>query len=161
MVTSCRVLAPEQLHVTLAFLGEVDDGVMVDGVHAAMRDVARNHVPFTVNVAGGGVFPDWRRPRVVWLGLQDSGALSVLGDQVTGVCATLGFPMDRGFRAHLTIGRMPMPLRPIEREALKSALGALTQSHPFDVTRVILMRSDLGPGGSTYSELASYDLGPA
>lgn len=151
-----------QLHVTLAFLGEVVDESRITAVDRAMREVAHRHVAFGASVSGrGGVFPDWRRPSVVWLGLDDGGALRALGEDVGRACAASGFPPDRAFRAHLTIGRIPRPLRPGDRDALRVALETMTGSHPFPVDRVRLMRSELTASGSRYSEVASYPLEPA
>jgi len=149
-----------KLHVTLSFLGEVDE-TRVDAVRAAARQVAGRHAPFTASISGTGVFPDWRRPHVVWLGLQDEGRLTRLGEDLGEVLASLGFPPDHPFRAHLTIGRVSRPLSAQQREFLRKALASLSETYPFDATRVVLMRSTLGAGGSEYSELASFPLGGA
>jgi RNA 2',3'-cyclic 3'-phosphodiesterase len=156
--TGVRWVRDGKLHVTLAFLGEVDEG-RVDAIREAMTHVARRHAAFEVAVAGSGVFPDWRRPRVVWLGFQETGALMQLGNDVNAMCKALGFPQDHPFRAHLTIGRIPHGLSAEQRDGLRSALAALTVTHPFVVTRVELMRSKLAPSGSEYSEIASFPLG--
>ncbi|HEY5544436.1 MAG TPA: RNA 2',3'-cyclic phosphodiesterase [Gemmatimonadaceae bacterium] len=149
-----------KLHVTLSFLGEVDE-TRVDAVRAAARQVAGRHAPFPASISGTGVFPDWRRPHVVWLGLQDEGRLTRLGEDLGEVLASLGFPPDHPFRAHLTIGRVSRPLSAQQREFLRKALASLSETYPFDATRVVLMRSTLGAGGSEYSELASFPLGGA
>ena len=149
-----------KLHVTLSFLGEVDE-TRVEAVRAATREVAGRHAPFPASVTGTGVFPDWRRPRVVWLGLRDEGRLTRLGEDLGEVFGGLGFPAEHPFRAHLTIGRITRPLSAQQRDVLRKALASLSEAYPFDATRVILMRSTLGPGGSEYSELASFPLGGA
>ena len=155
-----RWVRDEKLHVTLAFLGEVDES-RVPEIREAAQHVVAHHAPFAAAVSGSGVFPDWRRPRVVWLGLHDDGALSRLGDEINRMSATLGFPPDHPFRAHLTIGRVQGPLSAAQRDELRKALGSLSQAHPFDVSRVILIRSKLSPAGSEYSELASFPLSGA
>ena len=149
-----------KLHVTLAFFGEVPED-RIDEFRGAAGSVATRHAPFAVNVSGSGVFPDWRRPRVVWLGLHDFGALMRLGADVGQMSTKLGFPPDHPFRAHLTIGRIQRPLLRQQRDVLRDALAGFSGSHPFEVTRVVLMRSTLGPGGSVYSEVASLPLGGA
>lgn len=151
-----RWVRESQLHVTLAFFGEMDD-LRVEDVGRRIRDAVSRHASFTALVAGAGVFPDWRRARVVWLGLGE-GPLTMLGEDIHKACEDAGFPQDHAFRAHLTIGRMPRPLRPAERDALKAALSSLSASHPFEVERVMLMRSELAPSGSRYHEVASYPL---
>ena len=147
-----------KLHITLAFLGEVDDA-RVDEVREATREVAERHTRFAAAITGSGVFPDWRRPRVVWFGIQDGGAMTELGNDINAMCTSLGVPPDHPFRAHLTIGRVPHPMSSGQRDQLRTALAGLSEAHPFDVTRVILMRSKLAPSGSEYSEVGSFPLG--
>ena len=147
-----------KLHITLAFLGEVDDA-RVDDVRKSTSKVAATHAPFSAAISGSGVFPDWRRPRVVWFGIQDGGAMTQLGNDINAMCASLGFPLDHPFRAHLTIGRIPRPMSSSQRDQLRKALAGLSEAHPFDAKRVILMRSTLAPSGSEYSEVGSFPLG--
>lgn len=149
-----------KLHVTLAFFGEVAEA-RVDEVRVAAQRVVERHQAFSATISGGGVFPNWRRPRVVWLGLGDNDHLMALGNEIGLMATTLGFAPDHAFRAHLTIGRIPRPLSAEQRVVLRSALEALTGAYPFDVTRVVLMRSALSPAGTEYSELASFPLGGA
>jgi len=149
-----------KLHVTLAFFGDVPEA-RVEDLRAAAHQVVVRHQPFSATVSGSGVFPDWRRPRVVWLGLGDNAGLIQLGDEIGVMSTALGFPPDHAFRAHLTIGRIPRPLSVEQRVVLRSALGSLSGAYPFDVTRVVLMRSALSSAGSEYAELASFPLGGA
>lgn len=149
-----------KFHLTLSFLGEVDES-RLEEISAAVAEVARRHSPFSATVTGAGVFPDWRRIRVVWFGLRDSGALVQLGTDMTEMSAALGF-RQRPFRAHLTVGRTTGPLSAEQKDSLRKALAPRKEeSYPFDVTRVVLMRSTLSGGGSKYSELASFPLGGA
>lgn len=150
-----RWVREEKLHVTLAFLGEVDESRL--GSLTEMFRRLTTHSSFSVAVEGGGVFPDWRRARVIWFGLRDSGGLQRLGNDATILCATLGFPADHPFRAHLTVGRVARPLRGRERDQLRERLASVP-AHHFQVTRVVLMRSEPGRGGSVYSELATFPL---
>jgi 2'-5' RNA ligase len=152
-----RWVREDQLHFTLAFLGEVEDA-RVAGISESMHAVAARHYAFPASVSGSGVFPDWRRPRVVWLGCIDGGELDALGADVGRACASLGFPPERAFKAHLTIGRAQQPLGAEERDALGNALRGFTESYAFQVNRIVLMRSTLSPKGSRYSEVATYPL---
>lgn len=155
-----RWLREGHFHLTLSFLGEVDESRLPE-ISAAAREVAVRHSPFTVSIAGAGVFPDWRKVRVVWLGLRDAGALAELGRDIGAMSAALGFP-QRPFRAHLTIGRTTGPLSAEQKVSLSNALASHREaSYQFDASRVLLMRSTLSPAGSEYSELASFPLGGA
>ena len=145
-------------HLTMAFLGEVDESRVAE-ISAATDTVARRHSRFSSMITGVGVFPDWRKIRVVWLGLRDADGLALLGGDLGAMCATLGFP-QRPFRAHLTIGRTTGPLSAEQKVSLSKALAAHKhESYPFDVSRVLLMQSVLSPVGSDYSVLASFPLG--
>jgi 2'-5' RNA ligase len=156
LTASIRWVNEEKLHITLAFLGDVHEA-QLSALTESIRRTTHTHSTFTVRVDGGGAFPNWRRPRVVWLGLRDGDALQRLGDDIVDTCAALGFPSDHPFRPHLTIGRLKNRLTTAEQEPLRSRLTAV-KTHHFAVTRVMLMRSDLGRGGSVYTELASFPL---
>ncbi|HEX6943738.1 MAG TPA: RNA 2',3'-cyclic phosphodiesterase [Gemmatimonadaceae bacterium] len=153
-----RWIRDAKLHVTLSFLGEIDES-RVPEICAVASDVASRHAPFTVLVKGAGVFPDWRRLRVVWFGLKDEGQLAQLVESLREVRVVLGLPPDRPFRAHLTLGRSTGPLSAEQKQSLSKALAPFKGSYPFDVSRVILMRSSLSAAGSEYTELASFPLG--
>ena len=147
-----------KMHVTLSFLGEIDEA-RVPEICAIAGDVAKRHEPFSVLVQTAGVFPDWRRLRVVWFGLKDGGQLAQLVESLREVRNVLGLPPDRPFRAHLTLGRSTGPLSAEQKQSLSKALAPFKGSYPFEVSRVVLMRSSLSPAGSEYSEIASFPLG--
>ncbi len=152
-----RWVRDEKLHVTLSFLGETDEARIPEISDVAIR-AAQQHAPFTVAVQGAGVFPDWRRLRVVWFGLRDHGQLAALAQDLREVRTVLALPPDRPFRAHLTIGRATGPLSAEQKRSLSQALAPFKGSYPFDVSRVTLMRSTLSRAGSDYSEIASFPL---
>src|SRR6476646_9096736 len=64
---------PENLHLTLLFLGEVDQ-LEVVSICRAVQQRARKHAPFAVDVAGLGAFPNARRPKILWAGIADGAA---------------------------------------------------------------------------------------
>ena len=147
-----------KLHVTLSFFGEIEEARVPDIV-ATTTVIATRHEPFSMAVQKAGVFPDWRRLRVVWFGLKDDGQLAQLVESLREVRRVLGLPPDRPFRPHLTLGRSTGPLSAEQKQSLSRALAPFKGSYPFDVSRVILMRSSLSAAGSEYSELASFPLG--
>lgn len=148
-----------KLHVTLSFLGEVNEA-RVPEICAATSELVGRRAPFSVAVSGSGVFPDWRRLRVVWFGLHDAGGLAQLGKDMSAMRGALGFPADRPFRAHLTIGRSTGPLSAEQKTSLSKVLAPFKESFSFEVARVVLMRSTLSRAGSEYSEIASFPLTP-
>lgn len=149
---------PENIHVTLKFLGETEEK-RLDRIRPALLEVARGRAPFTIRVSGLGSFGG-RVPRVVWVGVE-AGAepLSGLAKDVEAAMAPLGFPKEkRGFSAHLTLGRVRSPKN---AAALLAALGQ-ADAGPFgtvEVTRFELMQSELRPTGSVYTVLEKFPLG--
>jgi 2'-5' RNA ligase len=152
-----RWVRDEKLHVTLSFFGEIGEE-RIARISEVATEVSHRHAPFTVSVQGAGVFPDWRRLRVVWFGLRDAGQLAALAQDLRPVREGLGLPPDRPFRAHLTIGRATGPLSAEQKASVSRALAPFKGSYPFDVLRVLLMRSTPSRTGSDYSEIASFPL---
>ena len=149
-------VAPSNLHVTLKFLGRVDDGrvpALADGLRQSVGALR----VFDVGVRHLGAFPSATRPRVIWAGLEDAtGALATLAERIDACCADLGFERDsRAFAAHVTLGRVREPRR---QPRLADALTRAVEFGRLRVERVSLMRSELSPRGARYSELASAPL---
>ena len=149
---------PANLHLTLQFLGHVDEGKL-DPIKAALAAVAGAHPAQEVTVAGAGAFPDLERARVLWVGCDDAdGRLKTLAEAVQRAMLPLGFePERRGFSAHLTLGRVKFP-RP--DAALTKALDSLKDTFfgKMRVDALHLFESQLHPEGSVYSKLSSHAL---
>lgn len=150
---------PEDLHVTLAFLGSVEESRIDDLVEAMVGSV-HGAESFGVAVTGVGAFPDDEAPKVVWVGLADGrSALAALQQSVAEAYADLGFDFDdRPFVPHITIGRVGRPeSRSMVARAMwphrRRELGAMA------VTEVALYASQPDPAGSRYRVLASAVLG--
>lgn len=153
-----RWVRPESVHVTLKFLGEVEETRVAEITSALAAAVE----PFELRLsssAGLGGFGG-ARLRVVWLGLEgDVEALAALASRVEQALTPLGFPAERRpFAAHLTIARVPDRASPEERRQLALLLERhRTPALPSMIlTEVRLMRSVLGPGGSAYYRIASF-----
>jgi RNA 2',3'-cyclic 3'-phosphodiesterase len=99
-----RCVAPANLHFTLKFLGPIDES-KIDPIADALEVGVCPFPRFTINAKGLGVFPDLKRPRVLWVGLEGS-ELTSLASTVERVLTPLGFaPEKRVFTPHLTVGR--------------------------------------------------------
>ncbi len=154
---------PQNLHLTLKFLGEQTDAGLAEAV-SALGEAAAGRSPFALALHGLGAFPGMERPRILWVGVAD-GALEVcaLQSRVEAALDRRGFTREsRPWHAHLTIGRVFDPRRwqrdtsPALREAIARAAAMGFGTLP--VARITLMRSDLGPSGARYSELHSVSL---
>lgn len=149
----------ENLHLTLKFLGEMEER-RVEALSNAAGRAAEDSQPFTLKIEGAGAFPRRGAPRVLWLGVTDpTGGLARLQSRLEDECEREGFPREeRGFHPHLTLARLRAP----------QGVRALAQLHQetgfepleFPVTELVVMRSELGPGGSRYTALSRHGLGP-
>ena len=136
-----RWVRPEALHLTLKFLGDVDDA-REPTLRAALGQVGGG--PVTVHIEGFGVFPDFRRPRIVWAGVARDPALELLQHRVEQVFAPLGFPSEaRPFRPHVTLGRG-------DCRGVESSLAAIAFSATTIITDLDLMQSTPQSGGAVY-----------
>jgi 2'-5' RNA ligase len=144
---------PENIHLTLKFLGNINP-TDIDKISGAMMDAVDDFGAINLVAEGVGVFPGLKRPRVIWIGLggqiQSLFAMQrVLEDNLAG----LGFKKEkRSFKGHLTLGRFrqtvnPNTIRQIMREY------ANLYSEEFTARRIILFKSDLKPTGAVYSQL--------
>jgi 2'-5' RNA ligase len=151
-------VAPGKLHLTLKFLGNVDQA-RVEEIVAALRGAAAGVAAFEAAVRGLGAFPTPTRPRVIWAGVSEGADTMVeLAGRVDTALAILGFPREaRPFSPHVTLGRVRVPRRdPALAEALAGGEGR--EFGRVRVGRVALMQSRLSPKGSEYTELAGVPL---
>jgi 2'-5' RNA ligase len=150
-----RWVAPQNVHLTLKFLGDVSSANL-QRLAEALKVEAVAHEIFTISVGGLGAFPNPRRARVIWIGLDAPAALLTLLRGVEAVTSRLGFASEeRPFSPHLTIGRVGQDVSGIELQRIRNALegtsiGALGT---FRVDAVQIFKSDLQPGGSVYTHL--------
>ncbi len=151
-----RWVAERNLHLTLKFLGEVEEE-RIPAVAAALRAASVQAKPFTMEVAGTGAFPERGAPRVLWAGCDGGTALVALAAAVEQGLERIGFERERRpFSAHVTLarvtGRAPGPLLPPERR--DRAFGQV------QVRSLSLMRSTLRTAGAVYEEVERCALGP-
>jgi RNA 2',3'-cyclic 3'-phosphodiesterase len=155
-----RRVKPENLHVTLAFLGQTPDERIGDVTEAA-REAAAPVSQFPLAFDRAGRFPERGRPRVVWLGIAD-GAPSVLelGQGVYAALRSRGLRFDdRPLAPHLTLARVPEDATTAEAKTVGAALEGLpVESLRFEVTDIAVVQSVLSPKGARYTALATVPL---
>jgi 2'-5' RNA ligase len=155
-----RRVKPENLHVTLAFLGWTPDDRLGD-VTAAAREAAAPVASFTLAFDRAGRFPERGRPRVAWLGIAD-GAPRVL-ELGEGVYAGLRSRAlrfdDRPLAAHLTLARVAEDASAAEAKTVGAALDSLAVGDlRFEVNEIAVVQSVLSPKGPRYTALATVPL---
>jgi 2'-5' RNA ligase len=158
---------PANLHLTLAFLGDLD-GEQLAAVGAAADEAALAVKPFTVEVAGLGSFGLSHAPRVLWVGL--SGNLQRLDQLYEALAAALearGFPREaRPFAPHLTVARLKAPLPDGDAQRLASLLrdggtGSRRTGASIPVDHISVMKSELLRPAARYTCLQAARLGAA
>ena len=146
-------IPPDGIHLTLKFLGEVDEGRLAE-LSGALVDAVAGARAISLVVRGAGAFPDARRPRVFWAGVEPDPAIELLQDRVERVFGPLGFPTEgRAFRPHLTLGRAGKGAHAREFAEVEEAMEGLAVEAAAVLDGVDLMRSVLRPDGAVYQRV--------
>lgn len=151
---SVRWVQPEQMHLTLFFLGDTSMAKL-PALQTALAEACQNHKPFTLSLSELGCFPNKQRPKVLWVGLGGSVTpLLALQKKVQKAAVGQGWVAEeRPFQAHLTLGRVNNP-----NDLFGKSWGAKVPAESFAVTAVHLMQSELRPSGPIYTQVMSYEL---
>jgi 2'-5' RNA ligase len=147
-----KFVEPENIHLTLKFLGEIEHS-LVEQVSKIVEGISFQ--PFTARIERVGVFPNLRRPRVVWAGITEGASqLEEIWGEIDGKLRELGFERERRrFSPHITIGRVRSGRN---RDQLIHEISSL-RDYVFGelhVDRIALKKSVLTPRGPIYSTLA-------
>jgi 2'-5' RNA ligase len=146
----------EKLHLTLKFLGDIDEQRLKNLVEA-VETTAEQFSKFNLCVAQTGVFPSPRNARILWLGLHDEqqGNLQRLNDILETECERKGFEKEkRNFKPHLTIARLREPAQ--SKELAGKHLRNDFPSIEFAVSEIVIYESRLQKSGSIYSIVSKY-----
>lgn len=151
-------VAPENMHLTLRFLGDVDEET-AGKITAGLPQAFSNIESVDVTISGLGAFPSPARPKVIWAGVTDSGnQLADIHGRLQEFLAGLSFPVEeRPFAAHITLGRVR---RLGKRHTLGNTLPAYTFEPPLrqSLQRIVFYQSTLTPSGPIYSVLGEVAL---
>ena len=154
---SVKWVKPDNIHMTLRFLGETDEK-LVDKIKAQIDEVAGQHRRVHTSISTLGGFPNLNRPRVIWVGMErDIEHLAKMAHQLELKIRTLGFEEEsKSFKAHLTLARIRNP------HGLESLLGPLRDYQlneiPVNFDRIVLFKSTLTPQGPIYDRLHEASL---
>lgn len=157
---SVRWVPAGNIHLTLKFLGDISP-TSLEMLNQMLRAEGETCPPFDISIGGLGSFPNSKRPRVLFVGVQAPAELEALQSGIESACARLGYESDlRPFSPHLTIGRVrdrvpPESLRRIGRTLEETKIDSLGAAR---VDSVHLYKSELKPGGSVYTKLYSAPL---
>ena len=153
-----RWVDPENLHLSLLFLGETAEGD-VPILAAKLREAFARCPPLDLRLSDGGTFPPGRPARVAWVGIEAPAELMTLQEGVTQAAVeTLGFePEKRPYHPHVTLARCPDPWR---RDAVDKLKNALTGpiGPPFVADHGVLFESKLSPKGARYRAVELFPM---
>ena len=155
-----RWVRPENIHITLKFLGETP-AERRPQIEDALRAAAEGVATHELTLGELGKFGGRQNPRVLWVDLRgEVDALKALHKRVDARIAPLGFPSDeRPFAAHLTLARVPQDLAKKVARSLAEAIEAVkVPDLPIPVREVVLMRSELRRQGPVYTRLCGVEL---
>lgn len=156
-VPGARWQDDEQLHLTLRFLGEVDERT-ADDLAATLAQVVAP-VP-RIALSGVGRFERRGRTDTLWAGVAPAEPLAHLHRKVDGACARAGLPRDtRAFLPHITVARLPRGLGQEVAIERWCARHAALSSAPFDCSHLVLYQSVLGREGARYEAVLRWPLG--
>jgi len=162
-VHGVRWVPVDNIHLTLKFLGDISSGNL-ERLTKLLQVECAALPSFPVEVAGVGAFPNHRRPRIIWVGVQAPPELKTLQACIESAASQMGIqPEERDFSPHLTLGRVRNEISFLELQALSATLdsiqvGALGR---FTVNQFTLFRSDLRPQGPLYTVMAQFNLNTA
>ena len=149
-----RWTQPEGIHLTLKFLGEIPEP-KVKEVCESLKKLGQFE-SFAIGLKGFGFFPDARRPRVFWAGVEAPASLSLLAGQVDQAMQRIGFAReDRAFRPHLTLARFRVPQPQPALQALLAQQGEQALGN-FEVSEFFLFESKLSPQGAEYRKVERF-----
>lgn len=155
-----RWVPMENMHLTLKFLGDISPS-NVDMLTQMIRAEADLFECFELHFKGLDSFPNVKRPRVIYIGIQAPAVLDTLHRGIESASRRLGYESeDRGFSPHLTIGRVKQNVTATDQQTIRRALEGTTIDSlgTARVDSVHLYKSDLQPTGSVYTRLYSAPL---
>lgn len=154
LLRNVRASPLDQVHITLRFIGDVDES-RLDDVEACVIRAAEGTGPFTVTVSGAGAFPSRSRASVVWVGASPQKTMSALADAIGRNLDSAGIGYDRKpFKSHITLARCRGP----------ADLSGFFDKYDgrdllrFECDRILVMKSTLGPSGAKHTVLREIHL---
>lgn len=149
---------PEGMHLTLKFLGEVDE-TRKDKIVDILKPISKTKSPFIITFQGLGAFPDLKRPRVIWIGAEKGKEeLKNIAEEIEGPLSEMGFSKEkREFSPHLTLGRVKSNRGIKELVSLLTGCNDLILSE-LNADKISLIQSILKREGSEYKSVVSCNL---
>ena len=148
---SIRWVKANNLHLTIKFFGDTASE-NIPKIANSMDCISSTMIPFPLRLSGMGVFPGWKNPRILWLGIEKPEKVQFLAEEIEGDMGKLGIAREkRPFSPHLTIARINDNFPYQKIELLKIRCNEEKFNFPDNVvSKINLYRSDLQPHGPIY-----------
>ena len=148
----------DNLHMTLKFLGKTSID-KVEKIKMELSEIVKNNQPFDMKIQGSGVFKDFFRPTILWVGVRDHDIFDKLKNDIENVMAEIGFDIDhRRFKPHMTIGRIKKIINRDEFEKFVRGYEHML-FQMIHIEEIILYESILKAEGPAYVELDKFKIG--
>ena len=161
-ISGVRWVPPENFHLTLKFLGDVEEAVIPD-IQSILNQVTPRYLPITCRFGNLGVFPKHQRTRIIWLGVTEgSDQLAKLADDLSIELSHLGFKSEkRKYTPHLTLGRVKKgvgtaQLKDILREEEENTVRLGDSTRLLNINMLLLQKSILTSKGAIYQILSEH-----
>lgn len=153
-IPGARTVPTEQLHLTLKFIGDVENSLLPD-IQSTLSTIGK--APFTMCLKGAGHFPPRGNPKVLWVGISPVTEVTALRNSVEKSLANIGIPREkRKFSPHITLARLKNS--PLNRVMQFLEGNSFFETPTFTVNEFCLYASTLTPRGAVHTGLASYPL---
>ena len=158
-VKGVRYTAPQNLHLTLHFLGDTDERLVPDLMNN-LNKVCQNFSEFDLELTNLGAFPSQHNPRIIWLGVQNPKPVTELAKAIIQDIGMVTEPEKAQFSPHLTLGRVADAARGTSNETFSKLFAKLgnVKVGATRIREVLLYQSDLKPGGPVYTVLSRHAL---
>lgn len=149
-----RWVKPENLHLTLKFLGDINQK-QADKIKEAITKISGKFAAFETSFNGFGFFPDERKPRIFFISIDKEELLKGIASELEEELAKLGFEKENRFKSHITLARIK-DLRNIE--SLKAKIKNTRLDEKFPADAIILYKSTLAKEGPIYGKIFKSNL---
>jgi 2'-5' RNA ligase len=152
-----KLVEPENVHITIKFLGETDEGI-IERIEEIMKYAVENIDQFDIKLKGSGFFPNEKYIRVIWIGIENIDKTSSIAKKIDQQLSKLGFEKEkRGFSAHLTIARVKSAKNKDDLMKIIEKFRDI-EFGTFNVNSIKLKKSELTPKGPIYTTLKEVKL---
>ena len=151
-----KYVPSKNMHFTLKFFGNIDLE-MIDKISKSIEKVIKNYEPFGLKIKGSGAFPNEKRIKVIWIGIEENPELKSLQKELDHEFNKLGFNLERNYISHLTIGRMKSGRN---KNQVQNKIKKYRDYEIGDmcVRKIYLKKSTLTPNGPIYDNIIEFNL---